>query len=242
MPLRKRTDYIVVHVSATKPSQNLNAADLRVMHKAKGWSDIGYNRVIRRDGTREMGRGYDAIGAHVEGYNSISLGVVLVGGVDEKGKPQNNATPEQLTALEAELRDLIVKYPKAKICGHRDLSPDKDGDGSIEPFEHIKACPCFDAIPWAESKGLPGADIRGSWNPAGPGPVPGPDARTVYLQKLLLRAGYAIGPADGLIGKKTRDGLKAFQLWAGIEQTGAFDSPTVTRLRAMFEAPAAQAA
>ncbi len=32
-----------------------------------------------------------------------------------------------------------------RVCGHRDLSPDLDGDGEIEPEEWIKACPCFEA-------------------------------------------------------------------------------------------------
>jgi hypothetical protein len=31
------------------------------------------------------------------------------------------------------------------VCGHRDLSPDKNGNGEIEPEEWMKACPCFDA-------------------------------------------------------------------------------------------------
>jgi N-acetylmuramoyl-L-alanine amidase len=30
------------------------------------------------------------------------------------------------------------------VCGHRDLSPDLNGDGEIEPEEWIKACPCFE--------------------------------------------------------------------------------------------------
>ena len=29
--------------------------------------------------------------------------------------------------------------------GHRDLSPDLNGNGEIEPEEWIKACPCFNA-------------------------------------------------------------------------------------------------
>ena len=36
-------------------------------------------------------------------------------------------------------------WPRAKICGHRDFSPDKNGNGVIDPWEYIKACPCFDA-------------------------------------------------------------------------------------------------
>ena len=30
--------------------------------------------------------------------------------------------------------------------GHRDLSPDTDGDGHVEPEEWLKFCPCFDAL------------------------------------------------------------------------------------------------
>ena len=39
----------------------------------------------------------------------------------------------------------VCVYPDSKICGHRDLSPDLDGDGEIEPNEWIKMCPCFNA-------------------------------------------------------------------------------------------------
>ena len=32
------------------------------------------------------------------------------------------------------------------IFGHRDLSPDTDGNGHITPNEWLKQCPCFDAL------------------------------------------------------------------------------------------------
>ena len=38
------------------------------------------------------------------------------------------------------------KYKIDKVMGHRDTSPDKDGDGIVEPHEWIKQCPCFNAI------------------------------------------------------------------------------------------------
>ncbi len=38
-----------------------------------------------------------------------------------------------------------AKYPKAKIVGHRDLSPDKNDDGEITSDEWLKSCPCFNA-------------------------------------------------------------------------------------------------
>ena len=37
-----------------------------------------------------------------------------------------------------------MDYPGCKVCGHRDLSPDLNGNGEIEPEEWVKQCPCFD--------------------------------------------------------------------------------------------------
>lgn len=31
------------------------------------------------------------------------------------------------------------------MVGHRDLSPDLNGDGVVRENEWVKACPCFDA-------------------------------------------------------------------------------------------------
>lgn len=230
-PKRKRTEYLVVHVTATRLSTKYGRAELERDHKARGFSAIGYNRFIMPDGTVEIGRGDDAIGAHVEGFNSIAWGISLVGGLDENGKPANTMTSAQETALEAELRAALQRYPDAKICGHRDLSKDKDGDGVIEPNEWMKACPCFDAIPWAKRKGLPGANIRGVWDEnAAPKPQ-GPDERAIYLQKLLVKAGYKIA-IDGVIGPKTADALKQYQIGHGLTVSGIFDPPTIAKLEA----------
>lgn len=67
----------------------------------------------------------------------------------------------------------------------------------------------------------------------------GPDRRTAYLQRLLMRGGYVFGPADGIVGKKTRVAMRAFQLASGMPETGEFDPLIVARLRTIFEAKAA---
>lgn len=144
MTERKKTTYIVVHCSATPPTMNIGADTIRLWHKEKGWSDIGYHLVIRRDGSIDPGRELKTIGAHVAGYNAVSVGVCLIGGVDAHNKPEDNFTPEQYKALKNVLRLLRADYPKALIVGHRDLSPDKNGDGTISPDEWLKACPSFD--------------------------------------------------------------------------------------------------
>ena len=42
-------------------------------------------------------------------------------------------------------KNLLEVFPGCRVCGHRDLSPDRNGNGEIEPEEWMKACPCFDA-------------------------------------------------------------------------------------------------
>ena len=141
---RERTDYIVVHCSATRPHQDIGAEEITKWHKAAGFKDIGYHYVIRRDGVLERGRPDEAVGSHVKGFNEVSVGICLVGGVkaDDPFKPDNNFTPEQFVTLKTLLTKLKEKYPKAKIQGHRDFP--KVG----------KDCPCFDVKAWVKASKL----------------------------------------------------------------------------------------
>lgn len=139
---RKRTDWIVVHSSATQAKSNIGAKEIRQWHREKGWIDIGYHFVIRRDGTVETGRPENVVGAHVENHNSNSIGICMVGGVDAKGKAEDNYTPAQYAALAAKLRELKARYPDAKVQGHRD-------------FPNVKKdCPCFDVRKWIDETGV----------------------------------------------------------------------------------------
>ena len=233
---RRSTKLIVVHVTATPPNLDIGAREIDRMHKNRGWSGIGYHEVLRRNGRSEAGRNAGLVGAHVAGYNSISYGISMVGGVDSRGRAQHNATKEQMKQLEDRLRTLTThNYPQAKVCGHRDLSPDRDKDGIIEPHEHLKACPCFDVIPWARERGIRTTKIKGVWDLRNKPLMKAPDRRALYLQKLLRMSGYEIGPVDGIIGPRTIDALKRFQNAAGLPVTGEFDRKTVKRLRAMHE-------
>jgi N-acetylmuramoyl-L-alanine amidase len=141
MAKRKQTDYIVIHCSATKPSMDIGTAEIRKWHKDKGWSDIGYHAVIRRNGIREQGRNLDEIGAHVSGFNSLSVGICLVGGISEKGLPENNFTKAQFSTLKKIVSEYKKLWPTAIVQGHRDF-----------PGVY-KECPCFDAIDWWRKNG-----------------------------------------------------------------------------------------
>ena len=149
---KRRIDYIAIHCTATPEGNDVTVEDIRKNHRAQGWSDIGYHYVIYRDGTVNMGRDVDFAGAHVSGYNANSIGVSYVGGLENKpGVPyaklpaKDTRTEEQKASMLALLMDLRKLYPKAIIQGHRDFSPDRNGDGVISADEWIKACPSFAA-------------------------------------------------------------------------------------------------
>lgn len=135
--IRRTTDFIVVHCSATKPSQDIGASEIRKWHvEENGWSDIGYHEVIRRSGAIELGRPLHVSGAHVKGYNARSVGCCLVGGVGIDGTPEDNFTDEQFKSLRITLDYWKRIYPDATIQGHRD-------------FPGVsKACPSFDVGAW----------------------------------------------------------------------------------------------
>lgn len=153
----KPINLLVVHCSATPANRDIGVAQLRAMHLQRGFRDVGYHYVIRRNGVVEKGRPDTVMGAHVEGHNDGSLGICLVGGVKPNMTAETNFTEAQYTALERLLRDLAARYPRARVCGHRDLSPDRDGDGVVEPGEWVKACPTFDVPVWwaARNTGAP---------------------------------------------------------------------------------------
>jgi len=136
--------YIAVHCSATKASQDIDWRVIDGWHRMKGWLRIGYHYVIKRDGTvQPTSRKLDQAGAHVEGYNNQSLGICLVGGLDEDMKPENNFTEDQMQSLALLLLELRASgYGAAVIQGHRDFPSVK------------KDCPCFDVKPWVKQMNI----------------------------------------------------------------------------------------
>jgi N-acetylmuramoyl-L-alanine amidase len=129
---RRRINEIIVHCTATPEGRDYTVADIRAMHKAQGWVDIGYHYLIYRDGSIHEGRNVDMVGAHCQGHNAQSIGVCYVGGVARDGKtPKDTRTEAQKDALIHLLMQLVCLYPDATIRGHRDFA--------------AKACPSFDA-------------------------------------------------------------------------------------------------
>lgn len=141
---RAETTAIFVHCSATKPSMDIGVREIRQWHKEQGWLDVGYHFIIRRDGTVEEGRPVEAVGSHVKDWNSVSVGVCLVGGIDSSGKFEANFTKEQMDSLEIKLEELQDMYPDAALKAHHDVAP--------------KACPSFNLSHWLKTGELVTSD------------------------------------------------------------------------------------
>ncbi len=136
---RKSTEVIVIHCAATTPTQDIGVKEIRSWHRKRGFTDIGYHYVIRRDGYIEEGRPEHVVGAHAKGFNRHSLAICMVGGVDEDLEPEDNFTRQQYATLENLLNELKVSYPGVDILGHCDLP------------RVAKACPSFSVRKWLRS-------------------------------------------------------------------------------------------
>ena len=153
---------IIIHCSATKEGINVTSDSIDRSHKARKFSSyvdakgrtryIGYHFIIHLDGTIEACRPILKIGCHASGRNSHSIGICYIGGLDARDTDghmiKDTRTPQQKASLINLIKQLTAQYPSiVRVIGHRDTSPDLNGNGIIDPYEYIKGCPCFDAIP-----------------------------------------------------------------------------------------------
>ena len=127
----RNIDKIIVHCSATREGQHVTVQQIRQWHLQRNFVDIGYHYVVYLDGIVHKGRPLEKAGAHCKGYNTHSIGICYVGGLDRQGKPKDTRTAAQKAALLSLIRELRQRFPRATVHGHREFAN--------------KACPCFDA-------------------------------------------------------------------------------------------------
>ena len=142
----RKIKYIAVHCTAGSQRSTVN--DLLAEFKKKGWKAPGYHYVITADGKIHQLLDTEKVSNGVKGYNSVTINIAYTGGMDGV----DNRTDEQKKSLVILLKLLRKRYPDAVIQGHRDFSPDLNGNGKIEKNEWIKKCPSFDAK--TEYKGI----------------------------------------------------------------------------------------
>lgn len=145
-PGTRKVDQIILHCTATPEGEDYTVEQVRQMHLARGFSDIGYHYLIYRDGTVHAGRPEAIAGAHCTGHNTRSIGVCYVGGCpprttpDWERKGKDTRTPAQEAALVRMVRGLLERYPKATVHGHNEFAN--------------KACPSFNVKTWLTKVGI----------------------------------------------------------------------------------------
>lgn len=163
----REIDEIIIHCSATREGVPYSSSRIDAAHKKRNFSSyknaqgeiayIGYHFLVHLDGTIEACRPISKIGCHASGHNARSIGICYIGGLDARdingSMTKDTRTKAQKESLISLIKQLKADYPTIKrVIGHRDTSKDLNGNGVIDPYEFIKACPCFDAIP--EYQGL----------------------------------------------------------------------------------------
>lgn len=123
----RKINKIVIHCSDSCDSLDIGRREIDEWHKARGWSGIGYHFLVRRNGTIEIGRPEETIGAHVKGHNRNSIGICWIG--------KHIITAAQKTALYKLLCELRAKYSIdiEGVVGHYELAS-----------ESGKTCPNLD--------------------------------------------------------------------------------------------------
>ena len=114
--LTRAIETIILHHSATPPTMDIGAEEIREWHLERGFSDIGYHEVIRIDGQIEAGRDRNVEGAHCLGHNQHTIGICLV------GDGRCGFTEAQYNSLGALLRFYRRMIPEVKIGAHNDFA------------------------------------------------------------------------------------------------------------------------
>ena len=128
----RNINYIAIHCTATQPEASI-ASIQNYWKNNLGWKNPGYHYIIDRFGNVVNLLPIELVSNGVQGYNSQTINISYVGGIDKSGKPKDTRTEAQKQSILKLLKELRVKFPKAKIQGHRDFPNVK------------KACPSFDA-------------------------------------------------------------------------------------------------
>ena len=124
--------YIAVHCTATQQTATVSSIQNYWKNVLK-WKMPGYHFIIKPNGEVVQLLEIEKVSNGVKGFNSVSINISYIGGVDSKNKPIDNRTEAQKKALIDLLKKLKKQFPKAIIQGHRDFPEVK------------KACPSFNA-------------------------------------------------------------------------------------------------
>lgn len=212
----KELAYIVLHHTAASANQTVE--EIHSYHIGKGWLGIGYNIIVDKNGNIYWGRGMDYIGAHVKGYNDVSIGICAIGNFETGTMPE-----VQKASVKRVIKEVLKYYPSiTQIVGHKDLA--------------ATSCPGKN-YPLAEMKSLinePSTDGTSSSDLLKQGQQ---GDKITQLQKNLKSVGYDPGGIDGIFGPKTKAAVVTFQTAMGVDVDGIVGPITSGALKEVLAKP-----
>lgn len=118
-PLESTFQTLVIHHSVV-----YRGSDIATMHEiqrshrqTRGWADVGYHFMVGKSGDIFEGRDIRVRGTHVEGYNTGSLGVCLLGNFTWE-----TITDAQLNGLQVLMNWLVPYLNIPCLAAHRDFN------------------------------------------------------------------------------------------------------------------------
>lgn len=148
----RKIKYIVIHCSAGYGDAD---AIKKYWREQLGWKEVGYHYFINESGDIQQLAPLNTVTNGVHGFNSASLHISYQGGVKKTDYKiaEDTRTAAQKTAIISTIKNVLFELSKSQsiaevqILGHRDFSPDNNGNGVVDTWERIKSCPSFNAIP-----------------------------------------------------------------------------------------------
>jgi len=216
---RATTEFIILHHAAASEA---SVTTIHNWHLQRGWTGIGYNFYVRKDGSIYRGRPEDTIGAHTEGYNSRSIGICAEGNFEVETMPD-----VQKRAIIELLRELGKRYPNAQIKRHKDFAATACPGKNYPLNEIIQAVnkKGSDDVAATLKKGDKGSAVR-------------------KLQQDLMTLGYSLAPygADGSFGKITEEAVKKFQKDNKLAVDGIVGPATQKKIEELLKAKSSKPA
>lgn len=229
---RRSTVGIVLHHSGVKgadPGPAQVKAFERYHMKTRGWRGIAYNWLVDADGVIYEGRGHGVVGGATRGWNSKTESICYTGW-------GSGDIPERaLESIAWLVSDLQSRHGnKLWVKGHRDFAstscPGTTLYHWLQDGMELKQdqSPNVDWVALRKYIDALGAQV--AKKPLSARFPHGRGQAVRLVQRHLNGLGFDCGPVDGVYGRKTAAGVKAYQRSVGLKADGIVGKHTWSRM------------
>ena len=124
-------EYLIIHTLAFRGEAGVK--EVRKWHIERGFVNIGYHYLIRKNGDLETGRDERIVGAHCRGWNDKSIGIALEGHGDFE-----EWTDEQTDTFRLLACFLKMKHRIKDVLGHSEINKNKTCPGKLIDMDRVR--------------------------------------------------------------------------------------------------------